>query len=193
MVLTPLTARLLSRIDARWVATISFVAFAVSYFMRSGYTADAGFWDFVMPLLVQGIAMGTFFVSMLAIAFEGLPPEQIPSASGISNFARITAGAFAASITTTFWDRREAFHQSRLSEMPNIFSPLMQQATDRLHAFGFTDLQSYELLARSLAGQAYLLAATDLFWISGWLSVLAIAFVWLARRSVGSNVSAGAD
>ena len=29
VVLTPLTARLLSRIDARWVATISFVAFAV--------------------------------------------------------------------------------------------------------------------------------------------------------------------
>jgi DHA2 family multidrug resistance protein len=193
VVLTPLTARLLSRIDARWVGTISFVAFAVSYFMRSGYTADAGFWDFVMPLLVQGIAMGTFFVSMLAIAFEGLPPEQIPSASGISNFARITAGAFAASITTTFWDRREALHQSRLSEMPNIFSPFMQQATDRLHAFGFTDLQSYALLARSLAGQAYLLAADDLFWISGWLSVVAIGFVWLARRSVGSNVSVGSD
>jgi DHA2 family multidrug resistance protein len=69
----------------------------------------------------------------------------------------------------------------------------MQQATDRLHTFGFTDFQAYTLLARSISGQAYLLAADDLFWISGWLSIGAVAFVWLARRSFGSNVTAGAD
>ena len=37
--------------------------------MRSGYTPDATFWDFVMPMLVQGIGMSLFFISMLTISF----------------------------------------------------------------------------------------------------------------------------
>ncbi|MEI9995655.1 MAG: DHA2 family efflux MFS transporter permease subunit [Rhizomicrobium sp.] len=187
VLLTPIAARFMARIDARIMATISFVAFAVSYFMRAGYTQDAGFWDFVWPLMVQGIAMSTFFVSMLTISLDGIRPERIPSASGISNFTRITAGGFAASITTTMWDRREALHQSRLSDHSSAYEPAMQQAMAHLHGFGFTDLQSYTLLARTVAQQAYLLAADDLFWLSGWLSIAMIAVVWLARRSMSSG------
>jgi DHA2 family multidrug resistance protein len=187
VILTPFAARLMARVDSRWIATGAFAAFAVSYFWRAGYTIDASFWDFVMPLLVQGVATSTFFVAMLTISLDGIPPERIPAASGISNFARITAGGFAASITTTLWDRREALHQSRLADTSSVFNPALQQAVDRLHQFGFTDSQAYALLARSLTSQAYLLASIDLFWISGWLSVAMIAFVWLARRAVSGG------
>jgi len=31
---------------------------------------------------------------------------------------------------------------------------------------------------------AYQLAADDIFWISGWLSLALIAVVWFARRSI---------
>jgi DHA2 family multidrug resistance protein len=176
------------------MATIAFAAFAISYFLRAGLTQDAGFWDFVLPLLVQGVAMSTFFVAMVTISLDGVPPEKIPSASGISNFSRITAGGFAASITTTLWDRREALHQSRLADASSVYSPAMQQATAHLHAFGFTDPQAYALLARNLAQQAYLLSSLDLFWISAWLSVAMIALVWLSRRSIsGGAAPAGAD
>ena len=187
VLLTPIAARFMSRVDARVMATLSFIAFAASYFMRSGLTADAGFWDFVLPLLVQGIAMSMFFVTMVTLSLDGVAPDRIPSASGISNFARITAGGFAASITTTMWDRREALHQARLADSSSPYNPAMQQAVDGLHHFGFTDLQSYTLLARSMASQAYLLASDDLFWISGWLSVAMIAVVWLARRAVSGG------
>jgi DHA2 family multidrug resistance protein len=194
VLLTPFMARLMARIDSRWIATGAFIAFAISYFWRAGYTNDAGFWDFVMPLLVQGIATSTFFVAMLTISLDGIAPERIPAASGISNFARITAGGFAASITTTMWDRREALHQSRLADYSSAYSPALQQTLDRLHNFGFTDPQAYALLARTLASQSYLLASTDLFWISGWLSVAMIAVVWLARRAVsGGGAPAAAD
>jgi DHA2 family multidrug resistance protein len=194
VLLTPIAARFLARVDARWMASVAFVAFAISYFWRAGYTNDASFWDFVMPLLVQGVALSTFFVAMLTIQLDGIPPERIPAASGISNFARITAGGFAASITTTMWDRREALHQSRLADSSSAYNPALQQALDRLHGFGFTDLQAYALLARNLASQAYLLSSVDLFWISGWLSVAMIAVVWLARRAVsGGGAPASAE
>jgi len=183
VMLTPIAARFMSRIDARILATIAFVAFAVFYFMRAGYTETAGFWDFVWPLAVQGVAMSTFFVAMLTISLDGIPPERIPSASGISNFARITAGGFAASIITTMWDRREALHQSRLADTTTAYNPAMQAAMDHLHKLGLDDLHAYALLARNMAVQAYTMASDDLFWISGWLSIAMIPVIWLARAS----------
>ena len=187
VLLTPIAARFMSRVDARWLATVAFGAFAWSYFLRSDFTNTAGFWDYVMPLIIQGIAMSTFFVAMLTISLDGIPPERIPSASGISNFARITAGGFAASIITTAWDRREALHQSRLADSSSAYNPIMQQAMAHLHSFGFTDPQSYATLAHSMATQAYLLASDDLFWISGWLSIAMIVVVWMARRAVSGG------
>ncbi len=60
-------------------------------------TPDASFFTLAAPLLLQGIAMTTFFVPLITIQLDGLAPERVPSATGLSNFARITAGSFAAS------------------------------------------------------------------------------------------------
>ena len=106
--------------------------------MRAGFTADAAFIDFVLPLLVQGVAMATFFLSMITIMLDGIPPQRIPLASGLSNFARITAGGFAASIVTTLWDRREALHQSRLADSTTLFSPQFSHALAGLHVLGLS-------------------------------------------------------
>ena len=64
---------------------------------------------------------------------------------------RITAGAFAASIVTTFWDRHAAFHQSRLAEASSVYDVPLQRALDTLHGLGLSDLQSIGVLARTLA------------------------------------------
>ena len=183
VLLTPISARAMGRIDSRIIATVAFLAFGVSYFMRSQFTADASFFNFVLPLLVQGIAMATFFLAMITLLLDGIPPERIPSASGLSNFARITAGGFAASVVTTFWDRREALHQSRLADQTTIFSPLMRGAVENLHRFGLSDLGAQAVIARTMVGQAYLLAADDIFWISGWICILLIGLVWLCRKA----------
>ncbi len=80
------------------------------------YPLNASFGALVVPMLVQGVAMSTFFVSMITILLRDVPPAQTPSASGLSNFVRITAGGFAASLTTAFWDRREALQQTHLAD-----------------------------------------------------------------------------
>ena len=67
--------------------------------------------------------MATFFLAMITILLDGIPPQRIPLASGLSNFARITGGGFAASIVTTLWDRREALHQSRLADQHHHLQP----------------------------------------------------------------------
>ena len=183
VMLTPLTARMMSRIDSRIIATVAFTAFAGSYFLRSGFTADASFFNFVLPLLVQGIAMATFFLAMITILLDGIPPQRIPSASGVSNFARITAGGFAASVVTTVWDRREALHQSRLADQATAFSPWLHAAIANLHRLGLPELGAQAVITRTMTGQAYLLAADDIFWASGWISIVLIGMVWMCRKA----------
>jgi DHA2 family multidrug resistance protein len=194
VLLTPLSAKLMSRIDARIVASIAFVAFAVSFLMRARFTNDSSLLDFILPLLVQGIALATFFLAMITILLDGIPPQKIPLASGLSNFARITGGGFAASVVTTLWDRREALHQSRLADQTTIFTPGLAQAVKQLHNFGFSTLAGQASVTRTIVNQAYLLAADDIFWASGWICLAMIGMVWLCRRAIsGGGTHAAAD
>jgi len=194
VLLTPLSAKLMNKVDARIIASVAFIAFGVSYLMRARFTADASFVDFMLPLLVQGIAMATFFLAMITILLDGIPPQKIPLASGLSNFARITGGGFAASIVTTLWDRREALHQSRMADQTTIFTPGLSQALRSLHGFGLSDLAAKAAVTRTMISQAYLLAADDIFWASGWICLVLIGSVWLCRRAVsGGGTHAAAD
>ena len=192
VLLTPLVARLAGKIDARILATVAFVGFAISYWMRSGYTTSASFTDFMLPLLVQGVAMATFFLAMLTISLDRIPPERLPSATGMSNFCRIVAGAFAASMITTAWDRREALHQARLSEAVGSNMPY-RMAADGLMRLGMDATQAAAAITRQLVGQAYLLASTDLFRLSSYLCAVLVVVVWFCRRPTASGGPVAAD
>lgn len=193
VVLTPLVARLSGKVDARLVATFAFAAFALSYFMRANYTPDVSFWALTIPLLINGVGMSCFFLAMLTIQLDGIPGPRVPAATGISNFVRITSGSFAASIITTGWDRREALHQSRMVDHLTIFSPGYNGAVETLSHLGMSNLQAAGVMTRQIVTQAYLLASTDLFWISGWISVVLVPLVWMARRPRGGGGPVAAD
>jgi DHA2 family multidrug resistance protein len=177
-----LMGQLMRRFDPRMLAASSFALFAFSYFMRAHLTADSSYLVFVAPQLVQGLAMGMFFVAMLAVSFDGLPSQKVPSASGLSNFLRITAAGFATSLITTFWDRREALHQSQLADAVTQYTPAYQEALTRMHQFGLTDQVAAGAMTQSMIGQSYLLSSLDLFYASAWLSVLLIPLCFLVRR-----------
>ena len=193
VILSPIAARFMQYIDARWMATISFLAFGISFLMRAEYPPDASFGVLIIPLLVQGVAMSGFFVSMLTILLQGIPPQRIPSASGLSNFARITAGGFAASLTTVIWDRREAVHQTRLADTSSPDNPVVSQALSHLQATGMSAAQGIGVLTRNLVNQAYMLSSIDFFWVSGWICLTVLPLVWLTRRALGGGGPAAAD
>jgi MFS transporter, DHA2 family, multidrug resistance protein len=187
--LTPFVGKFLSRFDARWFATAALLAFGASYFMRAGLTTEASFADFTAPLLVQGIGMAMFFISTVTIMLQGLPQKSVPAASGLSNFIRITAGSFAASVVTTFWDRHAAFHQSHLAEHSGVSDPAFRSAMEHLEGIGLSSSQAFGVLSRSLGIQAYAMSAFDFFWISGWLVFALIILVWATRPPKGSGHS----
>jgi MFS transporter, DHA2 family, multidrug resistance protein len=189
ILLSLVMGRLMRRYDPRWLAALSFAFFAISYFMRAQFTADSSFVAFMLPQLVQGLGMGLFFVSMLAVVFDGLPPEKVPVASGLSNFMRITAAGFATSLTTTLWDRRETLHQTRLADAVTAYAPSYQQSLTQMHQFGMTDQSAAGAMTQTLIGQSYLLSSLDVFYLSAWLCVALIPLCFLVPRPASGGAA----
>ncbi len=192
--MSPVSTKLFGRIDTRISATISLVLFAIAFFMRAGLTPDASFAAFVVPMWFQGAAMGFFFTSIITLSLAEIPAEKTASATGLLTFARITAGGFAASLATTLWDRREALHQTRLAESLGTRPGSTSSAVDALHQLGVNGGSAMAAIARTALGQAYASAALDVFWLSGWIMLLLIPLLWLARKAVPSpGVAVAAD
>ena len=197
IVFTPFVGRFLHRVDPRWVVTTSFLIFALVMFMRADFNTQVDEWTLLIPTLIQGAGLATFFIPLLMLAFTGLRPERIPSASGLSNFARLSAGSFATSITTTLWARRATLHHEQLVQHLTSSNPLMNQTMTQLHASGFTSPQAYELLNNLVDKQAYMMSADDIFYVSGFLFIVLVGIIWLARPAkrgggAGSEAAAGA-
>src|SRR5262249_39635362 len=133
-----------------------------------------------------------FFLATLMIALDGIPTERTPAATGLFNFARITAGSFAASLVTTIWDRRESLHQSRLAESATAFGSPYGQALRDLGSAGLAPQQPAGLVAQQMVDQAYLLSSTDIFWACGWISLALIVLVWIARRPTSQGAAVAA-
>jgi len=124
---------------------------------------------------------------------DRLPPESVPAASGLNNFLRITSGSFATSLTTTFWDRREALHQSRLVESLSAYDPFYSSTLNQLHAQGFVGDSAAAMVMHQVIGQGYLLSSLDIFYFSGWLVMLLVPLCWLVRRPSGGAAAVAAE
>jgi DHA2 family multidrug resistance protein len=182
LLLSPFVGKRVGKTDPRLLATVAFVIFAISLYMRSRYNTQADFAFLVVPIIVQGAAVAFFFVPLVSLILSGLPPEQIPAASGLSNFARILAGSFGTSIATTMWDNRAILHHAQLTEYVSGASLPTQQYLQTLQGGGLSMQQAAAAINRSVDVESHLLAANDVFLVSAALFVALIAIVWLAHR-----------
>jgi len=192
----PIVGRNVHRWDPRIIATIAFAVFALVMWMRGAFTPDVDFATILIPTVVQGIAMACFFIPLVTVTLAGLRPDQLPAAGGLSNFARITAGSFGTSISTTLWDHRATLHHAQLAEHVTAYDPVATQALAGMQASGMTPDQALAALNRVVDTQAALMSATDIFRASAVLFLLLIPVVWLARpthqAAGGSAAASGA-
>ncbi|HEY4341457.1 MAG TPA: DHA2 family efflux MFS transporter permease subunit [Steroidobacteraceae bacterium] len=189
---TPIVAKLINRVDVRVIVTASFTIFASVMIMRSHFNTDVDVKTLLIPTIIQGAAMASFFVPLVSLSVSGLSPDRIPNASGLFNFARITAGSFGTSIFTTFWDRRATLHHSQLIEHLARDNPATNAALAGLQANGINGQAGTAALNRIVDVQAFMLSADDLFYISGLIFLALILVIWLARPArPGSAGSAG--
>ena len=191
IVLSPWVGKNVSKIDPRKLATVAFLGFGAVLWMRSNFNSQADFYTVLIPTILQGAAMAFFFIPLQAIVFSGLTPDRLPSAAGLSNFVRITAGAIGTSLFTTLWENRAVLHHAQLTESIGSTNSAATQITAQLAAAGMTNEQIAVSINRMIDQQAYTMAVTDVFDMSALLFFALIAVIWFAKPTVGGAAAGG--
>ncbi|MDD0812676.1 DHA2 family efflux MFS transporter permease subunit [Curvibacter sp. RS43] len=192
LVLSPWVGKNLSKFDPRKFASFAFLVFALVLWMRSRFNTQADLATIMVPTIVQGVAMAFFFIPLVTITLSGIPPERIPAASGLSNFVRITAGAFGTSIATTAWENRAALHHAQLVESIQAGNGPAMVALQGLSSAGLTSEQALAQVNRLVDQQAFMLAANDVFLVSAIIFMALIPLVWLSHPLPSTAGSADA-
>jgi DHA2 family multidrug resistance protein len=192
ILLSPWVGKNVGKIDPRKLATVAFLGFGLVLWMRSNFNTQAPVMTILIPTLLQGAAMAFFFVPLQAIIFSGLTPDQLPSASGLSNFVRITAGAFGTSLFTTLWEDRAVMHHAHLVESINSGNNTAVATMAQLAAAGQSPEQASATINRLLDQQAYTMAVTDVFYLSSVLFIALIGVVWLTKPKPSGGMVADA-
>lgn len=192
LLLSPIVGKNIGKVDPRRMAAFAFLVFALVLWMRSNFNTQADFMTILIPTLIQGVAMAFFFIPLVTLTLSGIAPERIPAASGLSNFARITAGSFGTSIATTVWQDRAAMHHAHLGEAVNAGSTSTTSALSGLLNAGLSPDQALASINRLVDQQAYMLAASDVFYASALIFLALIPVVFLAKNIQGGAGSADA-
>ncbi|WP_031256456.1 DHA2 family efflux MFS transporter permease subunit [Curvibacter lanceolatus] len=192
LVLSPWVGKNIAKFDPRYFATFAFAVFALVLWMRSNFNTQADLATIMVPTIVQGVAMAFFFIPLVTITLSGITPDRIPAASGLSNFARITAGAFGTSISTTVWENRASLHHAQLVESIQQGNATAMGALQGLNAAGLSPEQALAQVNRLVDQQAFMLAANDVFLASAFIFLALIPLVWLSHPLPGTAGSADA-
>ena len=189
--LSPVVGKNISKVDPRRMAAFAFTIFALVLWMRSNFNTQADFKTILIPTIIQGVSMAFFFIPLVTLTMSGIPPEKIPAASGLSNFARITAGSFGTSVATSVWQDRAAMHHAHISEAVNLGSPATNSALSGLAGAGLSPDQALATINRLVDQQAYMLAASDVFYASALIFLALIPLVFLAKNIRGAKGGGG--
>lgn len=182
VILAPVMGKIMPKMDARILATLAFLGFAGVFFMRSHYTTGVDVYTLVLPTLLQGIPTALFFVPLTAIILSGLPPEKIPAAAGLSNFARVFSGAVGTSLLTTGWNNRTIEHHANLVEHISIYNPAFMESIAAAHnTLGGSLSKALAFTESKLNAQAAMLGINDMFWLSAVVFILIIPLIWVTH------------
>jgi DHA2 family multidrug resistance protein len=195
ILLSPLVGKNIQKVDPRALTTFAFAMFALVLMLRSHFNTQADFDTVMFPTILQGVAVAFFFIPLTTITLGGLPPDKIPSASGLSSFARMVGGSFGTSIAITVWQDRAALHHAQLAEHINLGNSAATAVLNSFNSAGMSKEQALSQINRLIDQQAYMLAADDVFYASALIFIALIPMVWLARparRGRATAADAGA-
>jgi drug resistance MFS transporter, drug:H+ antiporter-2 family len=183
ILIAPILGKFGNRIDMRVALAISFLVFAISFYWRAkSFNPAMSVWDAAMPQLFQGIAVALFFTPLNSLIYSEILVQQMPHASSLSNFVRLMSSAVGTSLIMTIWDRRQAIQHTYLSEHYSIWDPNALAWLDQLKTLHLSPQQIHVLTNMEITRQAYINGANEVLYASGFIFLLLIVLIWLAKR-----------
>jgi len=177
--------------DARWMLASGFAIASAAFFGYSTMNLNSGTWNILIHQINQGVGQAFLFVPLTIITMEAIPKEDIPYATSLYSVMRNIGASMGISFVTTCVARRSQFHQSRLSGDVSLYNLHTQHALNqgrllfmqRGSDFVTASHQSLALIYGAVQKQAALLSFIDVFYLLGWMFLLATPLVLLMRKS----------
>ncbi|KIC76033.1 Multidrug resistance protein B [Neochlamydia sp. TUME1] len=180
----------MNRFDLRFISSLSFLFFALSFFYQAHFTTAISLQAIMLARFLQGLGVAIFFLPLVQLSLGNIPKNRYASASGLYNFIRILVGSgFGTSLSIELWTRLKTFHRARLTETLTIFNSSTEKFYETLenyHPF-FTSDVSNQLLEKLIEQQGYMLSTNDLAWLAAWGFLAMIPLIFLCKKVKMSN------
>jgi DHA2 family multidrug resistance protein len=181
LVFAPLVGRNMSRMNLRLAVTAAFLVFGIAVLWTSTLNDQATFGQFATPRLFQGLGIAFFFLPLNTILLSEIRPDQLASATGLSNFCRTMAGSTATAVTVWVWNNRSDYHHAVLVEHVRTASGGWLHYRAALDALGLAGAAAYGQVDGLIAQQASTLGANDVYFAFACIFFVITPLVWLTR------------
>lgn len=198
LVMMPVAAIMLRRVDARWLLAVGLAFFSASCFTNALMTNLTAYDQLKVAQLLRAIGMPLTIVPLTALATGGLAASESGSASALFNMMRNLGGSIGIALLATQLDRRENFHAARLAESVSPFAEATQERLAMLISH-FSELgadplraseQALAVVAGILRREAVVMSFADCFLLVGLIMAAVILLTFLCRPADRADVAA---
>jgi DHA2 family multidrug resistance protein len=152
----------------------------------------ASFGQFATPRFFQGLGLAFFFLPLNQILLSGVRPDELASASGLSNFVRTISGSIATAVTVWMWNKRTDYHHAVLTEHIRNSASGWTQYQSQPSALGITGSGALRYVDQVISQQAMTLGVNDVFHALGWMFLALVPVIWLTKPPfAGRGADAG--
>jgi DHA2 family multidrug resistance protein len=190
IVLVPLVALLVQRIDARLLLMCGFTVIAIGSWLDTGLTHDWASGDFIPSAAIEAVGLAFAITALVPYAVAHITPPQAAAIAATIQIARLLGNELGNAVMQTFVRMREQTYSNLVGLHLVAGSPAAEQATSllagpfdtRSTGLGGATLQGTAVLANLVRREAYVLAYVDAFWLIAWVSLAGVLLLLLLRR-----------
>jgi len=197
MALMPVAALAANHIQPRYLMAFGMLLITMAMWHATSLPPDASFDYFVWSRIYQTVGLPFLFIPITIASYADLPADRTNQASALINVARYLGGTIGVSMANTLLQRREQFHQLRLTE--NLYQSslayqhTLQSGAHDLIARGTPSAdaqhQAAGVLEQLVHQQGSLLSYIDVFAafaaVAAGMAIVAVLFVRNVRLSGG--------
>ena len=196
----PFAAKLSTQLDNRVMMSLGLALFATSCFMNTHMSADTAGPELLAAQIVRALGQPLIMITLTNFAINGIPPQLLPSASGMFNMLRNLGGSVGIATLATLLTNREHLHSNRVGEAVSLYDPATQARLDALTqnfaSKGFDLAAAQDMAIKALDNvvrrDSFVMAYNDAFLVLGIALFSCVAIVWLSKKVMGGAASAEA-
>jgi DHA2 family multidrug resistance protein len=173
----PFIPWIVHRFDNRVLLGVGFLLFGSSALMNSQLTRDWGIDQFFWSQIIRAMGQPFIITPLSTIAYNGIEPSEVASASGLNNMMRNLGGSVGIGSIGALFDHQYHLHFTRLSEATSRFSIAVQnQLTQRSGLLSSRSpiagaKQAVATIYSSMNKEAFVMAFGDSFFTIGLLFI----------------------